>query len=94
MEEKESYYQIMRTVNALEESGILQQMTAFRAKLEKSCSFTDIRARDALGYDYDYHYKHMVIRSIRTLNVLATKYKETPIPEPATKTRKRKVSNG
>lgn len=94
MQEKASYYQIMRTVDALEESGILQQMTAFGAKLEKACSFTDIRARDVLGYDYGYYYMRMVIRSIRTLNALATKYKANPIPEPATKTRKRKVNNG
>lgn len=94
MEEKESYYQIMRTVDALEESGILRQMTEFRDMLEKAYSFTHIRARDALGYDYDHYYMGMVIRSLRTLSALATKYKANPIPEPATKTRKRKVNNG
>lgn len=92
--DKRDYYQIMRAVNLLEESGNLKRMGDFAEKLDAAYALDSISRRKVLGYAYDLYYSRQMAYAITRLIGLVSIYQAKPIPEPKTKTRKRKVSNG
>jgi len=92
--DKCDYYQVMRAVNLLEESGSLKQMGDFAKKLNAECALDYRKRWKSFGYKYDLMYASRMAFAITKLISLVSRYQANPIPEPKTKTRKRKVSNG
>ena len=92
--DKRDYYQVMRAVNLLEESGSLKQMDDFATKLDATSELDYKKRWKSFGYEYDLYYSRQMSFMITRLINLVSRYKANPIPEPKTKTRNRKVSNG
>lgn len=92
--EKSDYYQIMRAVNLLDESGRLKQMGDFAEKIDAVLGLDYKKLRKTFGYGYEWYLLRQMLYAITRLIGLVSRYKANPIPEPKTKTRKRKVSNG
>ncbi len=92
--DKCDYYQVMRAVNLLEESGSLKQMDDFAKKIDAACELDYKKRWKPFGYRYDLYYLRHMAYAITRLISLVSRYQANPIPEPKTKTRKRKVSNG
>ena len=96
MYEKRAYYQIMRSVQKLEETGVLARMCAFAARLSKAL-WSDAAPSErwkGFGYKYDWSHANAVVHGIDRLKRMSDDYKKNPVPEPASKTRKRKASDG
>lgn len=92
--DKRDYYQVMRAVNLLEESGSLKQMEDFAKKLDATSELDYKKRWKPFGYEYDLYYSRQMSFAISRLISLVSRYKANPLPEPKTKTRNRKVSNG
>lgn len=92
--DKCGYYQIMRAVNLLEESGNLKQMGDFAEKIDAAYELDYKKRWKVFGYEYDWYFLRQMMYAINRLISLVSRYQANPIPEPKTKTRKRKVSNG
>ena len=94
--EKRSYYQVMRAIQALDAAGIIDRMIEFLddvVKIYDSNNY-DTKMKKKYGWVYiGYMAKHLQWR-VHSLRSIADSYKENPIPEPKTKTRKRKTGDG
>lgn len=94
MDEKRSYYQIMKAVQLLESSGLLADMDAYGDQLDKRSGMDwDVQIKK-YGKVYDPWLSSVLIEGIKALRALAKYYKENPVPEPASKTGKRKMKDG
>lgn len=94
VDDKCGYYQIMRAVNLLEESGNLKQMGDFAKKIDAAYELDYKKRGKVFGYEYDWYFLRQMRYAINRLISLVSRYRANPIPEPKTKIRKRKVSNG
>jgi hypothetical protein len=95
LNEKSAYYQVMKACELVEKSGLLNKMDAFRKKMATAREgFRVGRKFKGMGYQYEWYYTGVMVSALDTLMDLVKEYKDNPIPEPKTKTGKRKASDG
>ena len=94
--DKRSYYQVMRAIQVMDEAGLIDQLNNFLDDLVKiyDSDNYDTKMKRKYGWVYQGYLARCMRDRARRLRNIANSYEDNPIPEPKTKTRKRKTGDG
>ena len=98
--EKKSYYQVMRSVQALIDTGVIQRMIEMAAWISNayngmySWETYEKNMLKKFGYVYDRRLSYWLQQSAQDIMDIAEHYQNEPVPEPAASKKKRKADNG
>ena len=100
LERKSAYYQVMRSVQALYDSGIVQEIKNMAQWItqtyDAAASFNAFHRKcmRKYGFEYTYYYAKPLLYAAEAIEQLYIHYQAEPVPEPSAKTRKPRKTNG